>query len=116
MSLLSVMAQTEIETGYPGGPKWEAQLRDHVQEHNPKLVKSLGGSLQDYLTVTVADALNKTVTLTNHGMAPMEAEFQARREMYPRGEDDAEDDRQMNQSTIPQETGDTTTRILPAVG
>ena len=112
MTLLAAMAKQEIAAGYPAGHKWEALLRDHVQMHNPTLVKELGESLQDYLTTTVSEAINLVVRLTNEGMSPMAAEFEARREMFPRGEDDAADDLQMSRSTTPPETLDTTTPSL----
>lgn len=110
MATLNQMAKEAIAQGYPVGHAWEAVLSTYLKKNCPALVRELGSDLQDYLTVTVNQALEQTVTLTNNGMNPMEAEFVARREMLPMSEEDVEDERSMNLLTSQPETGGTTTK------
>ena len=89
MSLKS-QADLAVAEGYKKGNLLEDQLHQYLKDNTPQALSQLqeSGELEDYLAVTVNDALDKMYRLIDEGQNPVTARWDAIREMMPPPEND----------------------------
>lgn len=83
MSYWAEKAQRERAKGYRPGNHWERQLRKHLTEIFPALVKELGKDFENYLQSITADVMELYQTMLDQGTDPQAARELAMAELLP---------------------------------